>query len=156
MAEFKIKRTTASDPDFYELVKQLDAHLIVTYGEDHSFYDQFNKLNTINHVVVLYENEVPLACGAIKHYDPETAEVKRMFTKEGSRGKGMAGKVLSELESWAIELSYKRCILETSVNQPEAIQLYKKSDYKRTPNYGQYAGVEKSFCFEKLLQARQI
>ncbi|WP_324721513.1 GNAT family N-acetyltransferase [Salinimicrobium sp. HB62] len=154
MTEFKVKRTTASDPDFVKLVKQLDAHLAVTDGEDHSFYDQFNKLTTINHVVVLYENEIPVACGAIKHYDPETAEVKRMFTKEESRGKGMAGKILSELESWAMELNYRRWILETGVNQPEAIKLYNKSCYHRIPNYGQYAGVEKSFCFEKLLQEK--
>ncbi|HJZ39393.1 MAG TPA: hypothetical protein VJ203_03440 [Bacteroidales bacterium] len=40
-------------------------------------------------------------------------------------------------------------MLETGKRQPEAIELYKKSGYKLTPNYGQYAGVENSLCFEK-------
>lgn len=146
-----IKRTTATDPDFILLVRDLDKELAVTDGDDHAFYDQYNKLTSIKQVVVLYENNKPVSCGAIKEYDAGTAEVKRMYTTVESRGKGYAGRTLSELEQWAAELGYKRCILETGVNQPEAIRLYHKSGYQRIPNYGQYAGVEKSFCFGKSL-----
>jgi hypothetical protein len=42
-------------------------------------------------------------------------------------------------------------VLETGKRQPEAIGLYEKSGYKAIPNYGQYAGVENSVCFEKEL-----
>lgn len=148
-----LKRTTALDPDFLSLVKGLDKELAITDGDDHHFYDQFNKLDSIQHVVVLYENELPVSCGAIKHYDSEAAEIKRMFTSRESRGKAYAGKVLMELENWAVELGYKRCILETGINQPEAIRLYNKLGYERIPNYGQYAGVEKSYCFQKILKS---
>jgi hypothetical protein len=41
--------------------------------------------------------------------------------------------------------------LETGKRQPEAIGLYKKNGYKLIPNYGQYAEVENSVCFEKEL-----
>jgi putative acetyltransferase len=78
-------------------------------------------------------------------------EVKRMFVKEEFRGKGIAGKVLSELEKWARELWFQKCILETGTRQIEAIALYKKSKYSIIPNYGQYEGVENSLCFEKKL-----
>jgi len=47
------------------------------------------------------------------------------------------------------ELGYEKCILETGKKQPEAIALYKKNGYKLIPNYGQYAEVENSVCFEK-------
>ena len=76
-------------------------------------------------------------------------EIKRMFTLAGSRGKGLASLVLKELESWAAEMLYEKCILETGKKQPEAIRLYQKNGYKLIPNYGQYAGVENSVCFEK-------
>ena len=76
-------------------------------------------------------------------------EVKRMYTIPASRGKGVAGKVLTELEKWATELSYKKCVLETGKRQPEAIELYKKNGYKLISNYGQYAGIENSVYFEK-------
>jgi len=81
-------------------------------------------------------------------------EVKRMYTLPESRGKGISSKVLGELEKWATELSCKKCILETGKKQPEAIGLYKKNGYEVIPNYGQYAGIENSVCFEKDLKAR--
>ncbi|WP_407644578.1 hypothetical protein [Croceimicrobium hydrocarbonivorans] len=42
-------------------------------------------------------------------------------------------------------------ILETGINQPEAIRLYEKNGYQRIPNYPPYEGVETSYCFEKVL-----
>ena len=64
---------------------------------------------------------------------------------------GESYKILAELETWAKELGFQKCILETGNNQPEAIRLYQKCNYKIIPNYGQYEGVETSFCFEKVI-----
>ncbi|TCP27925.1 acetyltransferase (GNAT) family protein [Tenacibaculum skagerrakense] len=144
-------RTDSKNNDFISLVKELDAFLAVTDGDDHSFYDQYNKLDNIKYVIVAYIDDIPVACGAIKQFDTTTMEVKRMFTSEKSRGKGLASKVLKELEKWAIELSFERCILETGIRQVEAVQLYKKNSYILIENYGQYAGIEESLCFEKKL-----
>lgn len=148
----KIIRTTSDDQDFIDLVKHLDADLAQRDGNDHSFYAQFNKIDKIKYVVVAYENSKPMGCGAIREYAPNTMELKRMYTSPESRGKGIATKVLTELERWATELSYEKCILETGKKQPEAIGLYKKNGYKLIPNYGQYAEIENSLCFEKVLK----
>ena len=145
----QLVRTNSANPDFVELIKKLDQYLSITDGDDHAFYDQFNKINTINHVIITYIDEKPVGCGAIKEYDYQTMEVKRMFTIEETRGKGIASMILAQLESWTIELDYKKCILETGVRQIEAIGLYKKNNYKIIENYGQYTGVEGSICFEK-------
>jgi len=75
-----------------------------------------------------------------------------MYVSSQNRGKGIATKMLSELENWAIELSYEKGILETGKRQPEAIALYEKNDYKLIPNYGQYTAMENSVCYEKLLK----
>ncbi len=148
----RITRTDADNPDFIELVKYLDADLAEKDGQEHSFYAQFNKISKIKYVVVAYENNQPLGCGAIKEYAPDTMEVKRMYTSPEHRGKGIASQVLAELERWAAELSYQTCILETGKKQPEAIALYKKNGYQRIPNYGQYAETENSVCFEKKIK----
>jgi GNAT superfamily N-acetyltransferase len=145
----RIIRTDSDNPDFIDLVKHLDADLAERDGDDHSFYAQFNKINKIKYVVVAYENSKPVGCGAIKEYAPNTMEIKRMYTLPENRGKGIASKVLTELEIWAAELSYEKCILETGKKQPEAIALYKKNGYKLIPNYGQYVEAENSVCFEK-------
>lgn len=144
-------RTDSKNKDFIELVKQLDAFLAITDGDDHDFYNQYNGLDNIKYVIVGYIDSIPVACGAIKQFNAKTMEIKRMFTSEKSRGKGMASKVLVELEKWALELSFERCILETGIRQVEAVQLYKKNNYNLIQNYGQYSGVEESLCFEKNL-----
>lgn len=146
-----IKRTTSDNPDFEQLVIQLDAYLAILDGEDHAFYAQFNKSNALKNALICYENEIAIAIGAYKEYDSETAEMKRMYTLPEYRGKGIASRILSELELWAKEENYKFAILETGFMQTDAISLYQKLGYKITENYGQYKGVENSICMKKEL-----
>lgn len=145
-------RTDSSNPDFQKLVILLDAELKVYDGDDHAFYSQYNKIEAIKHVVVAYQDETPVGCGAIKEYESGTTEVKRMYINEEKRGFGIASVILKELEMWATELGYTKCILETGIKQTQAIALYKKNNYDIITNYGQYAGIENSVCFEKLLK----
>jgi putative acetyltransferase len=145
-------RTDATNADFRKLVAALDEDLAVRDGEEHSFFDQFNKLDQIKHVVVAYTGSDAVGCGAIKEYKTGTMEIKRMYVPVEKRGQGFASIILKELEIWAKEMNYLRCILETGVKQPEAIALYKKNEYALIPNYGQYTGVASSVCFEKVLE----
>ncbi|RAJ08831.1 acetyltransferase (GNAT) family protein [Chitinophaga skermanii] len=147
----QIIRTQSDNTDFLGLVKLLDAELAARDGDDHAFFAALNKVDMIKHVVLLYENEVAVGCGAMKHYEEGVMEVKRMYVAENKRSRGLASQVLQALENWAIELGYKRFILETGIKQPEAISLYTKNRYQRIPNFGKYIGIEESVCFEKLL-----
>lgn len=146
-----IVRTNSDNTDFLNLITHLDQYLRVLDGEDHSFFAQFNKVDHINHVIVIYLDNVAVACGAIKEYEVDTMEVKRMFTSPAVRGRGIASTVLRELQQWSLELGYTRCILEMGKLQTQAEILYRKNNYTVIPNYGQYKGVESSLCFEKLL-----
>ena len=146
-----VKRTNATDPNFGALVTKLDAYLKTTDGEEHDFYHQFNGIQHLDYVIVLFKNNLAVACGAIKPFDTETVEIKRMYVEPSYRGEGLGSKVLNELEHWALELNYSACILETGKRQTEAVALYKKNKYIITANYGQYIGVENSICFRKQL-----
>ncbi len=150
--ESKIKRTNAANPDFIALVKELDAYLAITDGDDHAFYDQYNKLDAIKYVLVAYIDKVPVGCGAIKKFDNTTMEIKRMYVRPDKRGVGIADKIIAALEAWAKEMEYERCVLETGERQVAAVQFYHKAGYTRAENYGQYKGVENSLCFEKQLK----
>ena len=147
----KLIKCNSKNTDFINLVKLLDTDLANRDGEDHSFYSQFNKLDNIKHALVIYLNDNPVGCGAIKEFETDSMEVKRMYIMPEFRGQGLATQVLIELENWAKELGYKNCVLETGKRQPEAITLYKKNHYKPIPNYGQYVGIENSLCFQKIL-----
>jgi len=147
----ELLRTTAENKDFINLISFLDAELKISDGDNHSFYNQFNKLDAIKNVVVAYENNIPIGCGAFKTHKKATAEIKRMYVSPIGRRKGIASKIVNELEKWAVTLGYSKCILETGKQQPEAIELYKNCGYSITPNFGFYKNVENSVCFEKKL-----
>ena len=149
----KLVRTDSDHPDFIELVRQLDAFLAEIDGDEHAFYNQLNKTTNMKMVVVAFDHDQPVACGAIREFDKHSMEVKRMYTLPSHRGKGFAKMVLQELEKWTSELGYKKCILETGKRQPEAISLYEKSGYRSIHNYGKYLNVENSVCFEKQLRS---
>jgi putative acetyltransferase len=144
-------RTDSENKFFQALVRELDADLKIRDGEDHSFYSQFNKIDKIRHAIVAFDNEIPVGCGAIKEFSIDSMEVKRMYVPPSKRGTGIATAILKELENWASELKYTKCLLETGKKQPEAIELYKKNGYRIITNYGQYEHVENSVCFEKIL-----
>lgn len=146
-----LKRTDSNNADFQKLVVELDRYLAITDGDEHAFYAQYNKSDGLKYVVVAYDGETPLGCGAIKHYADNVMEVKRMYVAPSARGQGIASSVLQELEDWTIQLAYKTCLLETGVKQLEAIRLYRKNGYNIIPNYGQYQGVSNSVCFEKTI-----
>ncbi len=146
-----IKRANSTDKDFQKLVKELDNDLMIRDGEEHLFYNQFNKIDTIKNAVVAYEEGQPVGCGAIREFSPDAMEVKRMYVAPTKRGQGVAAVLLKELEAWVKELGYEKCVLETGKKQPEAIAFYKKNNYKIIPSFGQYLHVENSVCFEKEL-----
>lgn len=146
-----LARTTSDDPDFRELVRLLDQDLRVRDGDDHAFYAQFNKVDSIRNVAVAYHDATPVGCGAFKEFEGGQVEIKRMFVHPARRGQGIAQALLAELEGWARELGHTGCVLETGQQQPEAIALYQKCGYQRIPNYGQYAGVANSVCMRKAI-----
>lgn len=143
------QRTDSDNADFQDLVKLLDADLAIRDGEEHAFYDQYNKIVTIKHAIVCYLDEQPIGCGAFKEFDDTTVEIKRMYVKPSYRGKSIGLYILKELELWAAELNYPTTILETGKKQPEAIRLYEKAGYTRIKNFGQYENVDNSVCMSK-------
>jgi GNAT superfamily N-acetyltransferase len=75
--------------------------------------------------VLLLADGVPVAGGAFRpHADPGTAEVKRMWTAASHRRRGLARRVLADLERRAADRGYTRMYLTTGPRQPEARDLY--------------------------------
>ena len=115
--KLEIKRTNSENKNFINLVKDLDAYLKITDGDEHEYYNQFNNIDVLKHVVVVCFNEVPVGCGAIKKFDVTSVEIKRMFVSLDKRGSGIAQKIVAELENWAKELGFQKTVLEV-LRQP--------------------------------------
>jgi len=146
---FSLLKKDTSNKDFKSLIQALDAELAIRDGADHAFYNQFNGIADIKYALVGYVDGQPVACGAIKKFDEQSMEVKRMFVSKAHRGNGYAMTILVGLQSWAKDLGFQKCILETGKKQHEAIGLYHKANFKIIDNYGQYIGMKNSVCFSK-------
>jgi GNAT superfamily N-acetyltransferase len=147
-----LHRTTSEHPDFRKLINALDEDLYQRNGEAQLQYRQYNQVDHINHVVVVYFEDQPVGCGCFKWYDDQTVEMKRMFVLPEMRGKQLAARLLQELEGWAVEEGFSKAVLETGHRQVEAVRLYTVAGYTLTENYGQYIGMEESICYRKDLK----
>lgn len=145
-------RTTSKNTDFRNLIHALDEDLYLRNGEAQLQYRQYNQVDLIDHVVVVYFEEKPVGCGCYKRFDDKTVEMKRMFVLAEMRGKQLAAQMLQELEKWAVEEGNTAAVLETGYRQVEAIRLYTIAGYSLIANYGQYIGMKESICYRKELR----
>jgi putative acetyltransferase len=151
MDDLTIISVAVGSPDAARLVARLDAELDQRYP---GVRGQFSAANTLaDHATFLVASlgGRPVGCGAFRPLDESAVEVKRMFVAPDCRGRGLARRLLAELEERARRAGYTLARLETGVRQPEAIGLYESAGYRRIPNYGIYAGNADSACFEKSL-----
>jgi putative acetyltransferase len=147
-----IKHTTATDADFVSLVVDLNKEFWVRYPDTQHNFEPYNKVDETARVVVAYQNNKPVGCGCFRPMtEPGTIEIKRMYVTPESRGFGIARLILQDLEQWAIEEGFIQSKLETGINQPEAITVYKRSDYQPIPNYPPYTNIAESICMAKRL-----
>lgn len=80
-------------------------------------------------LLLLLQDGEPVAGGAYRRYDPQTAELKRIWTHSGHRRRGLARRVVRELEQAALAAGYRRVYLTTGPRQPEAKGLYLVTGY---------------------------
>lgn len=152
--QLEIRRESATIPDAVRLVAEMVEDLTPRYGRPASPFSPADVDHAQGCFLVARLDGAAIACAALRPLEPpETAEIKRMFVCPEARRRGIARRLLGELERVASELGYHRVRLETGVLQPEAVALYEGSGYRRIPAYGRYVDDPINVCFEKSLRA---
>ncbi len=101
---------------------------------------------------------MPVATGAWRRSTVEalgtsvTAEIKRMYVVPAAQRQGHARRMLAHLEVTAAAAGFEALVLETGLQQPEAIALYLSSGYEPVPGFGYYCGSELSRTFGRRLE----
>ncbi|MCR5080055.1 MAG: GNAT family N-acetyltransferase [Treponema sp.] len=151
MSEIKYVKCDGSNKDFIENCQLLDQDLERRVGAviDRSKYTQYNLTDKIKEAILVYLDRKPVGGGAIRPYDEITMELKRVFVRPQAQGHGIGTVLVSKLIEWAKELGYKKMVLETGALLAESVHVYSKLGFERIPNYGQYAGMEDSYCMGK-------
>ncbi len=79
------------------------------------------------------------------------AEIKRMYLAPAARGRKLGRRILDVLEAHAVQ-NGRRCFrLETGIQQPEAIGLYRGNGYRDIAPFGDYRPDPLSLFMEKIL-----
>lgn len=149
-----IERRPWDDPAGAALRVAQQDEITVRYGRDDSEPGGPPTGDDIDVFLVAFEGDAPVGCGALRALDERSGEVKRMFVVPGSRGSGVAARLLRALEDAASALGWDILRLETGDRQPDAIRFYERVGFHRIPNYGVYADSEISLCYEQALQLR--
>ena len=105
-------------------------------------------------VLVRDDDGMPVACGAVQPWSHTVAgapddvgEVKRMYVVPAARGQGLSRLVLDALVGIAREQRLRSLVLETGIEQPEAIGLYTSYGFSPMEVFGPYADDPRSRCF---------
>jgi putative acetyltransferase len=150
-----IRRVSPRSPDATALLADLSREIAAMYadrGDDGGAGFRVEDVEGPRAAfLVAYADGVPVGCGALRPYDGEWGEVKRMYTVPGARGRGVAAAVLAALEDAARGAGFTRMLLETGDRQPEAVRVYERAGYERTAPYGVYVGWIGSLCYSKPL-----
>lgn len=101
--------------------------------------------------LIARSNEMPIACAALVRLDPSAMEIKRMWTAPSARGRGVARRMLAELERLACEAGYRKIVLDTNRALVEAQALYRRCGFVETARYNDNPYAD--FWFEKDLAA---
>lgn len=145
--------TDGCNIDFIKLCHDLDDYLNELVGgeENRAAYIPYNRLDDVNDVIIIYDDDIPIGCASFKKYNDACAEVKRVFIKKEYRGRGISRKLMELLEKSGRDKGYMYFVLESGEPLISAMALYRKIGYRVIQNYGQYKDMPDSVCMEKEL-----
>lgn len=126
--------TDEKDERFIKLVRELDKGYYQRIGKELSRYDKYNNLETPHVVILLMDSHEGVACASYRVFNKNSVEFKRVYVKKEYRKKGIAFKIIKQLEHDAIEKGFKHAYIITGKNNIPAIRLYEKLDYYQIPN----------------------
>jgi GNAT superfamily N-acetyltransferase len=152
----KVEHAAWTDPDAEALRARQRVEIAERYGTPDSEPGVAPSAQDIAVFFLAYEDGgTAVGCGGLRDLRDGTGEVKRMYVTPPWRGSSVAPRILRALEDWACEQGWTALRLETGDRQPDAVRFYTRSGYEPIPNFGAYAGVVSSRCFEKPLNSRR-
>jgi GNAT superfamily N-acetyltransferase len=139
--ELVLEVRSYSDPDITRMVEEVQAEYVVLYGGPDAAAvdpDEFSAPNGL--ILVGTVDGEPVAMGGWRRAGGADAEIKRMYVAARARRRGLARRVLAEVEQTALAAGVERLVLNTGLAQPEAIALYRQQGYRDIEPFGHYSG----------------
>ena len=150
-------RQAVTDAAFEE-GKRMFKEYVASLGVDLSFQEFDKELQVIGvqynkpggALLLVYDDSSAIGCAGIRKIDDETAELKRMYVRDGYRGYGIGVNLLEQSAEIARELGYKKIRLDTLRTMEKAQALYRSFGFYEIPSY-RFNPLEGTIYMEKLL-----
>lgn len=149
----------AHSKEAFEIAKNLFNEYAEELGIDLSFQNFSKELEEVEieyappqGALFLAHNEgkEAIACFAIRKWEGEICELKRMYIRKAFRGKGLGKKLLLKSIEQAKTLGYEKMRLDTLPSMRAAIELYRSVGFVEIEAY-RYNPISGTKYFEKEL-----
>ncbi len=147
------KWTDGSNEDFQKFYLKTEEFYSSIVGglKNRAAFVPYNISESITYVLIASISGVAVGCAGLKAYSDSDVEIKRVWVDPEFRGNHISTVMMDELEKRAVELGFKRAILQTRPQMEEAVHLYTKRGYVLIDNYPPYDKLEGAICFAKEL-----
>jgi putative acetyltransferase len=137
-------------PDVIGLMEELNSYLLSLYKPDQCHHLTIRELagDGVTFFTARIDGEL-VGCGALRRIDGRMSEVKRMYVLPSLQGRGIGKRLLAAIESRALEQGTGTLVLETGVEQPDAVALYERTGFTQRGAYLDYAEDGISIFMEK-------
>jgi putative acetyltransferase len=134
-----IERLSLATADARALIAELDYVLGALYEPEQRHGLSIEQVFQPNvRFFVAHIRDRAVGCGAVALFG-DYAEVKRMYTREAARGRGVGKALLARVEREARDAGRPMLRLETGTLQAAAIGLYERSGFQARGPFGHYA-----------------
>ena len=153
MDEIIFRWTDGNDPDFQRFYRLTEAYYSRIAGgkSKRLAFIPFNASSEIPHVLLAYQEETAAGCAGLKRYSETDAELKRLWVEPAFRGRHIAARLMDQIEEKALQMGFRRLILQTRPLMADAVALYEKRGYALIPNYPPYDQLDGAVCYAKAL-----
>ena len=86
-------------------------------------------------VILAFKHSELTACGALREWEPNVGEIKRIYVRPDHRGPGFGPILTGALLARARELGYERVRVDTLPTMAAAIQFYQEMGFRPIPAY---------------------
>jgi len=149
----RVQLEPPNQPEVIALIAELDAYQDTLYPAEARYALDLTTLEQGNVLFVVARDDdgTAMGCGAVV-LGNEAGELKRMFVCPAKRARGVAAKVLGQLEVESVKRGCRLVQLETGPYQAEALAFYKKHGFQVCGAFGDYPEHPLSVFMQKRLQ----
>lgn len=152
--ELIFEQRSYDDPDVTEAIAELQQEYVRRYGQpDDAAVDPREFAAPDGLFLVCLVGGSLAAMGGWRRHDENSVEIKRMYVRSDWRRRGYAKALLAELERRAAVAGYGAVVLNTGLEQPEAIALYEDAGYTPIAGFGYYAELPLAVFLGKSLKS---